>query len=371
MQATGEDHQVTPFEVFFDLVFVFAFTRITAFMAADLTALAMVRGLILLALMWWAWSAFTWLGNQVRADVGPALVAGIAAMAAIFVVALVLPDAWHDAPGGLNEPLVLALAYLAVRALYLSTYLRAASDDRQLRRQLLVAGIPILAACVPFVAGALIGGSVQLVLWAATFVIDFAGGRLSSSLGGYRVHSPGHFAERHRLVVIIALGESVAAVGTGVVGAPVTAQILAVALLGFALTLCLWLLYFRRVAPAAEARLGDLDGRSRAWLARDTGTFLHFPLIAGIIFVALGVEQVLDQGDRPLPWLALTALYGGTALYLAALAAIGWRSGHRTSPARLAWVAVPLVLALPAHAIPALGALGLLTAVLTLAVPLP
>jgi low temperature requirement protein LtrA len=102
--ATDEGHRVTPFEVFFDLVFVFAFTRITSFMSADLTPLALVRGLILLVLMWWAWSAYTWLGNQVRADVGPALVAGVGAMAAIFIVALVVPDAWRNAPGGVHEP---------------------------------------------------------------------------------------------------------------------------------------------------------------------------------------------------------------------------------------------------------------------------
>jgi low temperature requirement protein LtrA len=365
MEPTDEGHRVTAFEVFFDLVFVFAFTRITASMAAELTPLALVRGLILLALMWWAWSAYTWLGNQARADAGPALVAGVAAMGAIVVVALVLPDAWHDAPGGLHEPLLLAVAYTAVRLLYVWTYRRAASGDRLLRRQLLRTSIPILVGCVPLLAGALIGGRIQVVLWAATFVIDFAGGRVLSSLGGYRVHSPGHFAERHRLVVIIALGESLAAVGTGIVGAPVSLRALTVALLGFALTVCLWLLYYRYIAPTAEQRLGDLDGPSRAWLARDTGTFLHFPLIAAIIYVALGVEQVLADGDRPLSWLALIALYGGAAVYLAALAAIRWRSGGATSAARRAGVAAPLVLLPIAHAIPAPAALAVLTALLT------
>jgi low temperature requirement protein LtrA len=364
MRATDEGHRVTAFEVFFDLVFVFAFTRITALMAADLTPLALGRGLILLVLMWWAWSAYTWLGNQIRADAGPALVAGVAAMAAIFVIALVLPQAWHDVSGGLDEPLILAVAYTGVRVLYLSTSLHAASGDRSLRRQLLISSVPILVGCGPFIAGALIGGLTQVVLWAATFVIDFAGGRLVSSLGGYRVRSPGHFAERHRLVVIIALGESVAAVGTGVVAAPVSLRILTVALLGFTLTVCLWLLYFRHIVPTAEQRLGDLNGPSRAWLARDTGTFLHFPLIAAVIYIALGVEQVLTHGDRPLSWLALIALYGGAAVYLAALAAIRWRSGGAVPSAGLAALAVPLVLLPVAHAIPALGALGLITAVL-------
>ena len=372
LQAPDEDHRVTGFEVFFDLVFVFAFTRITSFMSADLTPLALVRGLVLLVLMWWAWSAYTWLGNHVRADVGPILATGVAAMAAILIVALLLPDAWHNAPGGVHEPLTLALAYTAVRVLYVATYLYAATGDQQLRRQLLFNSVPSMLGCVLLIVGALIGGGTQLVLWAATFVIDFAGGRALSSLGGYRVPSPAYFAERHRLVVIIALGESVAAVGAGNADAPVSVAILAVALLGFALTVCLWLLYFRHVVPTAEERLGELNGPRRAWLARDTGTFLHFPLIAGIIYIALGVEQVLTLvaksrvhgGDRPLTWLGLTALYGGATVYLAALAAICWRSAGASYGARYATVAVPLVLLPVAHLIPALVALGLITAVL-------
>lgn len=372
MQATDEAHRVTAFEVFFDLVFVFAFTRIISFMSADLTPLALVRGLILLVLMWWAWSAYTWLGNQTRADTGPALAAGIAAMAATFVVALVLPDAWHDVPGGLNEPLILAVAYTVVRVLYLATYLFAAAGDRRLRRQLLLSSVASAAAWAAFIAGALIGGGTQVVLWAATFVIDFAAGRLLSTYGGFRVRSPGYFAERHRLVVIIALGESLAVVGTGLIAAPVSLAILTVALLGFVLTVLLWLLYFRPVAPGAERRLSQLQGTPRAWLARDIGTFLHFPLITGVIYIALGVEQVLNQASptghnsrRPLGWLALIALYGGVAVYLAALAAIHRRTAAGVRPlAQRVSAAVPLVLLPAARAIPALAALSLITVAL-------
>ena len=192
--ATDDAHRVTAFEIFFDLVFVFAFTRIIAFMIHDLTPLALVQGLILLVLMWWAWSAYTWLGNQARADVGLALVSGIAAMAAVFVVGLLIPEAWHDNPGGLNGPLTLAVAYSIVRVLYLSTYLYAASGDRKLRHQLLASNIPTLVAWVPFIAGALIGGLTQVLLWAAAFIIDFGIGAALSSYGGFRIRSPGYFA---------------------------------------------------------------------------------------------------------------------------------------------------------------------------------
>jgi low temperature requirement protein LtrA len=366
---TGNTHRVTPFEIFFDLVFVFAFTRIMTFMARDPTPLALLQGLILLMLTWWAWSAYTWLGNQTRADKGLAMAGGTVAMAAVFVVGLLIPEAWGDIPGGFNGPLILALAYILVRVLYMSTYLYAAAGDRILRHQLTTGNISTVIALIPFIVGAVVGGRAQLWLWAVTLVIDFGGGAIVSRYGGFRVRSPGYFAERHGLVVIIALGESLAAVAAGVGGVPVTAAILGAALLGFAVTVCLWLLYFRAAAPSAERRLMQLQGKERAWLARDVGTLLHFPLIAGIIYIALGIEQVLVHVSRPdtgraLGWVPLTALYGGAAVYLAGRTAIMRRSSARISWVRPAAVAIPLVLVPVAHALSAFAALALITVVL-------
>jgi low temperature requirement protein LtrA len=138
VRSTSEDHRVTTFELFFDLVYVFAATQVTGYMAHEHTALGVLQGLLLLALLWWTWSAYAWLGNQARADEG-LLWAGMAvAMAAIFVVALTIPEAWQDAPGGLNGPLVLVGAYLIVRCVHLSLYAVAATGDRELRRQLAI-----------------------------------------------------------------------------------------------------------------------------------------------------------------------------------------------------------------------------------------
>lgn len=308
-------------------------------MTGDPTPLTLLQGLILLVLMWWAWSAYTWLGNQARADVGLALAVGTVAMAATFVVGLLIPDAWHDAPGGLDGPLTLALAYTVVRVLYLSTYLKAASGDRMLRHRLMTSSIPTAVAWVPFI----VGGTAQVWLWTATFVIDFGGGAVFSRYGGFRVRSPGYFAERHGLVVIIALGESLAAVGAGVGAVPVTAAILGAALLGFAAAVCLWLLYFRAAAPAAERRLAQLEGRERAWLARDVSR---------------------PDGSHALGWVPLIALYGGAAVYLAGRTAILRRAGAVISRTRLAMVGIAVVLIPVAHALTALAALGLITVAL-------
>ncbi len=373
--VTGEGHRVTAFEIFFDLVFVFAFTRIISFMIHDLTPLTLLQGLLLLVLMWWAWSAYAWLGNQVRADEGWPLAGGVVAMAAIFVVAILIPEAFHDSPGGINAPLTLAIAYSIVRVLYLATYMYASSGDRELRNALTRLNILTIISWVPFIAGALIGGYPQVVLWTATFIIDFGGGAASTSHGGWRLRTTGYFAERHGLVVIIALGESLAAVGAGVGAVAVSGPILMAALLGLGLAVCLWLLYFRSVGPIAERRLAETQGTARARVARDAFTFLHFALIAGVIYIAVGIEEVLAQvsdahgiaahdPNEPLGWIAIIALYGGVATYLTGRAAIVWRTTMRWSTVQLTAVGVILLLTPLARAIPALAALGLITAAL-------
>jgi low temperature requirement protein LtrA len=370
--VTGDAHRVTSFEVFFDLVFVFAFTRIISFVVHDLTPIALLQGLILLVLMWWAWSAFTWLGNQIRADMGVGLVAGIVAMAAIFVVGLVIPEAWHDGSDGLDAPLALALAYTIVRLLYLSTFLYAAAGDRRLRTALVVTTIPTIVAWVPFIAGAVVGGRTQVVLWAAAFIIDFGGGAALSSRGEWSVRSPGYFAERHGLVVIIALGESLASVGAGIGAVPISLAILGASLLGLGLAVCLWLLYFKSVAPIAERLLADLEGRPRAQLARDAYTFHHFLLIAGVIYLAVGIEEVLahvsspDAHERtaPLGWLSTACLIGGAVSYLAGLVAVRWRTQRSTAAAEAVAIACCLLLVPVARVVPAVTALGLITTLL-------
>jgi low temperature requirement protein LtrA len=373
-----ETHRVTPFEVFFDLVFVFAFTRVISFMADEPTTLALVRGLVLLALLWWSWSAYTWLGNQARADVGVVRAGAIAAMAAVFVVALAVPDSFRHAPDRLDGPLTLALAYLVVRVLYVCTYLFAAAGEPALRRQLLLDAITQTVASIPLLVGALLGGTPQLLLWIAVLVIDWGGGQVMSRYGGgWRLRSPGYFAERHSLVFIIALGESIVSVEIGIGTAPVDVPTLAATLLGFAMTVCLWLLYFESVAPVTRRQLELLHGASRARLARDAHSLLHFPLIVGVIYVALGIEQVLarlsepDGRDptAPLGWVALVALYGGVACYLGGQVAVGWRAVRAGSVVQLGGAGLALLLLPVGRLLPPLAALGLITtllAVLTL-----
>jgi len=151
---TDETHRVTTLELLFDLVFVFAITAVTSFMAHHLTALGLVEGLVITALMWFGWSAYAWLGNQARADEGALRVSMLFAMAAFFVVALTIPEAFDDRPGGLSGPLVFVVAYAVVRLSHLAVYSLAAGDDAELRRTVRQAFVTTLPAMLLLGAGA-------------------------------------------------------------------------------------------------------------------------------------------------------------------------------------------------------------------------
>jgi low temperature requirement protein LtrA len=361
-RPTDDDHRVTTFELFFDLVYVFAATQVTDYMAHGHSGHSVLQGLLLLALLWWTWSAYAWLGNQARADQG-VLRAGMAvAMAAIFVVDLTIPEAWQDAPGGLDGPVVLVGAYLVVRCVHLALYAVAATGDRELRRQLTITLGPLLASAALLVAGVLLGGWTQTLLFAGALLVDWVGVYLTSRQGSWRLHSAGHWTERHGLFIILAIGESVVAIGVGAAQQPIGTPLLLAAVLGVAAAVGLWWLYFDVVSLAAEHRLVEARGQARVRLAVEAYTYGHFPIVAGIVLTALGMEGVLADADetKPLGAFAATALFGGFALYLAGHLLFKRRMQSALSVPRLIAVGV-LLAALPAAILlpPLVGLAGL------------
>ena len=362
VRPTGEDDRVTTFELFFDLVYVFAATQVTGYMAQEHSANGVAQGLLVLALLWWTWSAYAWLGNQARADEG-ILRAGMAvAMAAIFVVALTIPEAWHDAPGGLNGPLVLVGAYLLVRCVHLALYAVAAAGDRELRHQLAITWGPLLASAALLVAGALVGGRAQTWLFAGALLVDWAGVYLTSREGDWRLYSAGHWTERHGNFIILAIGESVVAIGAGAAQQPISTPLLAGAVLGVALAVGLWWLYFDVASLAAEQRLAEIQGQARVRLVVEAYTYGHFSIVAGIVLAALGVEGVLAHADetKALGGFPAAAMFGGVALYLAGELVFKQRLHGTLSLPRLVAIGV-LLAALPAAAVlpPLAGLAGL------------
>jgi low temperature requirement protein LtrA len=256
-----------------------------------------------------------------------------------------------------------------VRIIYTGLYLYAAACDRRLRVQVLLGAIPLCAAWIAFVIGALMGGAAQTVLWAAAVAIDFGGGCVTSGFSGYHLRSPAHFAERHGLVLIIALGGSLVAVDEATRSSVKGWLVLAAGALGFVVAVCLYLLYFSRVAGIAEAALSRAPETRRIKIARDGYTFAHFPMIAGILYVAVGIEEVLvhithggsSAAGEQLSWPGVIALYCGAALYLAGRAAFLRLAAGPVPAAQLLAAAVALVLLPAGRYLPALAALGLVT----------
>ncbi|MEH1168907.1 low temperature requirement protein A [Micromonospora sp. CPCC 205539] len=368
----AETHRTTMFEIFFDLVFVFALTRVITFMAHSPTALTLAQGLLLLLLLIYSWGPYTWLGNLVRPDIGAARAASLVAMAAVFVAALVLPDAWRQGPELVDAPLALALAYVIARAVQLGVLFWVSETDPPLRAVLVFFAVPVVVAWLPLIVGALLGGVAQTVLWSVAILVDLGGARIASVFRPWPVRSLDHFTERFGLVLIIALGESLISAGAGPRSMAPTGAALVGALLGLVTTTCLWWLYFDWLAPAARQAIMRLPKRRRLDVAGDAYGLAHAPLIIGAMYIALGIEQVLDQLTEVPPrsaqagWIAATALYGGAALYLLARLVFRRFALRSVHPGQVVAALLPLGLLPIGRALPPLAALALLAVFLIL-----
>jgi low temperature requirement protein LtrA len=270
---------------------------------------------------------------------------------------------------------VFAACYAIVRLAHLACYFVAAGDDAELRRQLLLTAIPVSAAAALLVLGGALGPPYQTGLWALALLVDYSGIWLTGT-SGWRLPSPGHFAERHGLIVIVALGESMVAIGVGVTSEPVSMAVIVASVLGIIVSVSLWWLYFDVVAHVAEEVLTSMHGEARSRLARDSYTYLHFPIVISIIFIALGLKKVLsyvsdvdhhDLGDA-LTGTPLVALYVGVAVHLLGHVAfrrrnVGSWNVHRSIAALVLLVLLPV-----AWQLPALASLALAAAVLAVLV---
>ncbi|MGW3614509.1 low temperature requirement protein A [Micromonospora sp. NPDC005163] len=372
--VTAEAHRTTLFEIFFDLVFVFGFIRVTEFMSARPAPVTLVQGFLVLLLLWIAWLVYSWLGNQARIDVGLIRAGVTVAMAAVFLAALVIPDVWESGPAALGPRLILVLTYIVLRVIHLVLYHWAAVGNPRLLRTIRLYALSTALSWIPLVLGAVFGGTAQILLWTAALVVDMGGGVVASVLSGWPVRSPGHFTERHSLVVIIALGESLISLGVGVGAGMTDGRVLVAALLTLAATVCLYWLYSASAATAGKA-LTIESGLRRGHQAANAYTIAHFPLIAGTIYLALGVEQVLaglahdeSHGTDALNWIPAVALFGGTALYLAGRATFLSLSVRSVRPGQFLAPGAALLLLPAGRYLPGLTALGLLTAFLVVLV---
>lgn len=331
-----DEAKVRFLELFFDLVFVLAFTQCTALIVEHLTWVGIVQGLFVLAMLWWAWGGFAWLTSVVDPEEGPVRFVMFGTMAALLVVALTVPEAFGE------RGLAFASAYGVVRAAHIALFAIASRDNPGLRHS-----VATLAASTAIAIGLLVGasyfdGGAQLAVWGLAILIDF-GGPAIFGVDGWRL-VPAHFAERHGLIIILALGESIVALGVGA-ETDFSGPVILAGIFGVGVAAALWWIYFDVVALVTERRLTDApEGRVRNAMARDSYSYLHYPMVAGIILVAVGMENTLAHVDEPLSAEAAFAMLGGVALYLLAHVALRLRNAHTVNSQRLGLALVLLVL---------------------------
>jgi len=356
IEATAErEHPVTPLELYFDLVFVFAFTQVTTVLSNNPTWSGLGHGLLILTALWWAWAAYAWLTNTVDPGVGAVWGALLVAMAAMFVAALAVPDAFG------RHGVAFGVAFLIVTVMHLTLYALAARGDRDLLTAILRnAPWPLTGAALILAAG-FVDGEAKALLWLAAIVIGFFG-PLLTGVSGWRVQ-PAHFVERHGLIVIIAIGESLVAIGLGERRVGLTTGVTVAAVLGFVVATSFWLAYFDFFPIRGQQLLSDRTGVQRTALARDIYTYLHLPMVTGIVLFAFSMKTTLAHVGDELDAIPALGLCGGPALYLLAYVALRVRITRTVSRGRLVAALACVALIPVAMSVPALVALALVAAV--------
>jgi low temperature requirement protein LtrA len=360
-ETSREGDRATTLELFFDLVYAFAFTQVTALMVHDETASGVVQGLVVLLLLWSPWSSFAWLANQAHADRGIVRIGMIAATVIMFFASLAVPAAYRAADGPLLGTLLFTVSFILVQLVHLIAYLIAAGSDTALRRQVIVTELSaLLPAAALLVIGGLVGSPFQVWIWLVAVVFQWVMIYVTSNGGNWRIKSLAHCAERHGLVVLLALGESVIAIGSGVAQLPLGASVLLGAGFGIGIGIGLWWAYFHHLSSKMEQAVGRRSGVERANISIQVYTYLHFPLIAGIVIAALGVETSLGhvRGFAAPGLFSAFALGGGVALYLAVTGFLWLRVSGEWSLPRFAAAVLLLALIPVLTVVPALVALG-------------
>jgi low temperature requirement protein LtrA len=356
--ARREGERVTPLELFFDLVFVLAITQCTASMAHHPTWEGTLQGLLVLGVLWWAWVGYAWLTSVIDPEQGAIRLLIFAAMAAMLIASLCVPEAFGDLG------LAFALAIGVFRTLHIVLFTLASPDDPDLRRSVIALAVSTAIGVGVLVAASAFDGTTQAALWVLALALDM-GGPYFFGTDGWRL-VPVHFAERHGLIVLIALGESIVAIGAGAAGDLDFAMGVA-AVLGIGIAAGLWWIYFDLVALISTHRLTEAPkGRVQNALARDSYSYIHLLLVAGIVLTAFGLKSVIAHTGEHLHDVQAFALLGGPAIYLLGLVCFRLRHVQTINRHRLGLAILFLALFPAATQFPALLAEAVVFALLWL-----
>ena len=332
-----EERRTSPVELLWDLVFVFAVTQVTALIAHELTWKGAGQGLLVLALMWWAWSAFVWAANAEDPNGLALRGALLVAMILIFIAGLAVPEAFG------NEATLFAVTYAGVRFIHLALYAHASRRGNASWSAIAGFAITVAIGMTLLVVGSFFDGAARAVLWVAAAAIDYAGPAwlTRERLRGLQEVAVAHFAERYALFIIICLGESIVAAGVGASGRELDFELVSAVTLSLLIVVGLWWTYFDNFAGTAEQRLREHDDPVLA--AADGYSYIHLLLVAGIIVFAVGVKSAIAHTSDPLGDAARLCMCGGVALYLAGHAAFRLRMTGNLEVAKLVAAGAALV----------------------------
>lgn len=334
----SEERRTSPVELLWDLVFVFAVTQVTALIARELSWKGAGQGLLVLALMWWAWSAFVWAANAQDPDGTVLRVSLLSAMVLIFIAGLAVPHVFSD------DATLFVLTYAGVRFIHLGLYTNASRRGNASWAAIAGFGTTVVIGMALLITGSFFTGAPRTVLWLAAAAIDYAGPAwlTRERLRGLQELAVAHFAERYSLFIIICLGESIVAAGAGASHQALDARTVAAVALSLLMVIGLWWTYFDSFADTAEQRLRSHDDPVLA--AADGYSYLHLVLVTGIIVFAVGIKVAIPNVSEPLENAARLCMCGGVALYLVGHAAFRLRmTGYLEVAKLLAAVAVMLI----------------------------
>ena len=313
-----EGQSVTFIELFFDLVFVFAITQVTAQVAHHLDFVGVLQGILVFWMIWWGWTQFTWALNPADTNHGLVRFGTLVATATAFPMALGVGGAFGE------SGLFFIIPYVLIRAIGLMLYMWVTSEHAEQQRAVRIFGGLSLLGIASAIAGGFAAPELRAWFWLGAVVLDFVAAGIAGDRGTWNLHIP-HFAERHGLIVIIALGESLIVAGNGAVSQELTPALFNIAIGAVVLTCILWWTYFGWLKDALEhafeAQTSDLGS-----FGRDVYSFGHFPMVAGIIALAVSIEEMVAHPNDPLHTEVTIMFVAGITLFVGAAAMNQWRA---------------------------------------------
>ena len=321
----ADELSVHPLELFFDLVFVFAITQVAFLLREDNTAAGFARGALILTMVYWGWSLFTWGINATGTRRVFVRVGLLTAMGTILLMAIVIPTAFGD------HGAYFAGAYFVYRMIGTGLYYLAAEPDQRVSLNTFFPAASFAALVA--LAGGFTGEAIRPWIWLVSLLIDLAATK-AAERADWHVR-PGHFAERYGLLVIVALGETVIAIGVGLGGLEVNLALGWTLVAAFTAVAALWWSYFDWVSVRVEDHLRRLQGIPRGAFARDAYTLLHLPLIAGIVLFSVALEEITHHPSEELDAYGRWVLAVGIVLVLFAFVLAAYRVAKRVPTERL------------------------------------